>query len=256
MLFNGKAAGKAWKNSQRCTVLTARRAAYSTRDADVWTTGLLRSEGERKGWLEARPTVRRRVKGDQWDRVGSPAIADMLQRLRAQEHTVREWEGNGYAVGYPPTGRYFVTLLPWGYSRSRGETRIGFENEEKAKAAMVLWNSHIGYNWWQTIGDGFHLKENQIWSLPIPDSVWGDPDELGNCWAKVARALPSCEKVKRNAGKVCVNYDPFMARDVIAKNDELILQALSYEEEEVEEVLADLQTVRSSCHRRLYRTRG
>ena len=81
---------------------------------------------------------------------------------------------NDFAVGFPLTAMYFITVTPAG-KLNRGEKHIAISDEENLEIAMAVTNGHAAYAWWKTYGDAFHVNPHEMGTIPIPDKWLQDP---------------------------------------------------------------------------------
>lgn len=100
-------------------------------------------------------------------------------------------------------------------------------NEDEASVAFALVQSRVAYWLWRVWGDGFHLTDQIIKSLPLSlaafsASALNQLKELGdNLWSEMLEN----KIMTRNAGVISFSYCPYGNRKLLDQIDELISSA-------------------------------
>ena len=251
-IFNASPTVMTPENSQRATILTA--ALGKARRTLIRTTGLQRwRSDERTSCLTRRrmaDTVRhginvhRRI-GAQWPRIPTPEVSHLIEVLLKQKKTVADYKTNqGIQLGFPLAPRYFVSTIPAGAVSPRGEQILTVADNDACCLVMAALNGHVGYGWWRAYGDGFHLNEHEISTLPIPDAWAAEPKPVIRLGQRLVEAIPSCIVENKQQGGVWRNVDfHTYAPDLIAEIDRLYIEALGLP---LEPLLTHLKIMRSN----------
>ena len=252
-IFNGTPTLKTWKNRQRATICTS---ALGIGTPTIKSTGL-------QGWLAAERveclTQRRmtpQVKlgsgvdnrvANQWLRIPTPEVADMVNAISAQSRTVMSYAYNGDGgelLSFPETAYQFIGVIPAGTVSPRRETSIKVKDTDVLFMLMAALNGHVGYAWWWMVGDGFHVKPvADHGTLTVPNSWIDDPTPAIEIGRRLADAIPDCVTEKLNAGTVWRNVNFHLKPDLIAELDRRHIAALGLPEEPL---LTHLRIMRSS----------
>jgi hypothetical protein len=82
-----------------------------------------------------------------------------------------------------------------------------FDDEESFLAALGIISSKLFFDYWLSVGDGFHLTKSNILSFPVTDRLYETVklhrDEVRKYWQHRRRF----EKVKLNNGKETRSFD-------------------------------------------------
>ena len=252
-IFNGTPTLKTWKNRQRATIFTS---ALDIGTPTIKSTGL-------QGWLAAErveclaqrrttPLVKLGTGVDsrvanQWLRIPTPEVADMVTAISEQSHTVMSYEysgDDGELLAFPQTAYQFIGVVPAGAVSPRRETTIRVESTDVLFMLMAALNGHVGYAWWWMVGDGFHVKPvADHGTLTVPNSWIDNPGPAIEIGQRLVDAIPECVTEKLNAGTVWRNVDFHRKKDLIAELDRMHIAALGLPEEPL---LTHLRIMRSS----------
>jgi hypothetical protein len=192
-------------NSQRCTILTAVPAD----EVRVSATKLHRwSRGERARILSSVPEffdVTDYAFDDQFPRPASAFAAHYL----SDSSISRRFSSLLSNASGP---RLLVASVARNYIGFRDEVDsschcLHFANKEDFLTGLGILSSDLFFQYWLTVGDGFHLTKTNILNFPISESVEkqirGQVHEIDAFWKKRHRF----EKVKFNSGKKTRSYD-------------------------------------------------
>ena len=252
-IFNGSPTLKAWKNSQRATILIA---SMGSEQIEIRSTGLQRwSTSERELVLRCRlysrlPTLASSNDSrlsKQWLRIPTNELAQLIVAVSKQQKSIeslRCQENTGIAVAFPETARYFLGAIPASSVQPRRENSFLVENREILYLVVAALNSHVGYGWWRMVGDGFDVKAvADLGLLKIPDKWIENPAAAIDMGRRLVEAIPECITEKKNSGTVWKNVNFHLRPDLIRELDHLHIKALGLE---VEPLLTHLKIMRSS----------
>lgn len=251
-VFNASPTVMTPENSQRATILTA--ALGKARRTLIRTTGLQHwHSDERNRCLAQRRTsttplhgrnVDIRIAG-QWPRIPTLEVSQLISVLLKQKNTVADYQTDrGVQLGFPLAPRYFVSTIPAGAVSPRGERIFTVADNDAGCLVMAVLNGHVGYGWWRVYGDGFHLNEHEVYTLPIPDSWATDPKSAIRLGRRLKSVIPDCIVENKQQGGIWRNVDFHRyAPDLIAEIDRLYIEALGLP---LEPLLTHLKIMRSN----------
>lgn len=257
-IFNGSPVLKSWKNRQRATIITG---ILGKGKPVIQSIGLQRwSAPEREQCLTQRqmtvaPELDVRVAeqiANQWLRVPTPEVAELVAVLSRQERTVMSYAYKGDAVdgvllAWPQTAGYFIGVVPAGTASPRRETTIRVKDMDDLRLLMAVLNGHIGFAWWRVVGDGFHVKPiADHGTLTVPNICSKNPEQFIEMGQKLLDAIPECFTAKKNSGKTWQNVNFHLQPELVGELDRLHLGALGYGGAGLEKLLGQLRVMRSS----------
>ena len=240
-IFNAHPLFKDWKNSQRTTIVTAVRGEGQ---AVLRTSTLLRwRTADRAGALgRRRPLFEGDVEGlpgTQWPRIPNDAVSEMVRRIASQRASVEflSMQAAGRRdclLSFPPTGRYFVSVVPSGVRNPNREVVLTLPDRESQLLALAALNGHCAYGWWRVFGDGFDVKLSDYADFTIPDA-WLEGAGRDRALAfgrSLIDAIPESRKDKTNAKQVWPNVDFFeFQQDLITDLDRFYIDSLGLDPE-------------------------
>lgn len=192
-------------NSQRCSVVFLRNHGAPNMDA----TELQRwSKKERASFLGAAPRYRdisAYAFDGQFPRPSCDWIMEYLQRAReaAQLGDLLGKGRNAFAVA--PVARNFIGIRN-GCS-SEASSLLTFPDERHMLWALQILGSPVFYEYWRTIGDGFHVTRSDIERFPVTRHLLrGCADHethARTCWARRGASA----RQKLNSGKEVSSFD-------------------------------------------------
>ena len=251
-VFNASPTVMTPENSQRATILTV--VLGKARKTLIRTTGLQHwHSDERSRCLAQRRTSTTPAHGrnidiriaEQWPRIPTAEVSQLVSVLLKQKHTVADYRTNqGTQLGFPLAPRYFVSTIPAGAVSPRGEKIFTVADDDAGCLVMAALNGHVGYGWWRVYGDGFHLNEHEVYTLPIPDAWVTDPQPAIRLGKRLRSAIPDCIVENKQQGGVWRNVDFHRyAPGLIAEVDRLYIEALGLP---LEPLLTHLKIMRSN----------
>ena len=257
-IFNGSPVLKSWKNRQRATIITGilgqGKPVIQSSGLQSWLT----SEREQcltKRQITVAPTLGDRVAeqiANQWLRVPTPEVAELVEVISRQERTVLSYaykgdDSKGVLLAWPQTAYQFIGVIPAGAVSPRRETTIRVKDMDDLRLLMAVLNGHIGFAWWWVVGDGFHVKPiADHGTLTVPNICSKNPERFIEMGQKLIDAIPECLTGKKNSGTTWQNVNFHLRPELIAELDWLHLGALGYGGEGGERLLGQLRKMRSS----------
>ena len=251
-IFNGSPTLKTWKNRQRATIITSVLDGGASVIKSTGLQGWLAAErGECLAQRQTTPLrkldigVDNRV-ANQWLRIPTPEVADMVTSITAQSRTVVSYADKTGTEGlaFPQTAYQFIGVIPEGTVSPRRETIIKISDKNFLRLLMATLNGHVGYAWWWMVGDGFHVKPvADHGTLTVPDSWVKNPQPTIDMGQRLIEAIPYCLTEKLNSGTVWQNVNFHHKPELIAELDRLHIAALGLDEEPL---LTHLRIMRSS----------
>lgn len=251
------------ESRQRTTIVTAVTGAGTPAISVAYTNRWLKSE--RHEYLTARPnavirrpetSVDQRI-DQQWERLPTPEIQDLLSAMRNEPVKIRDLRqagANAYRLAFPPTAMYFITAAPAG-KLNRREKELAIASIECLELAIAVANTHAAYAWWKAFGNAFDIYPYVMETIAIPRS-WIEDAATNRQARQMAQQLidairPGNVKplVTGTKGKVqdSLNFHD-CAPAVIAELDTLYLAALNLPREPL---LTQLRTMRGNSTWRL-----
>jgi hypothetical protein len=192
-------------NSQRCTILSA----VPTQKTRIFSSKLHRwTKAERLSLLASVPAfedVTLYTHDDQILRPANPLIASYLRSASSERHL-------DSFIGTSERLRLFVAPVARNYIGVRDTNAENcnvfcFDNEENFLVALGIISSKLFFDYWLSVGDGFHLTKSNILSFPVTDQLYETVklhrDEVRNYW----QHRRHFEKVKMNNGKETRSFD-------------------------------------------------
>ncbi len=256
-IFNGAPTLKGWKNRQRATIISA---VLGDGPPAIKSTGLqVWSAAERKQCLAQRPatslprlasSVDERISG-QWLRTPTEEVALLTQAVAGQARTVESYrlkpngdEAGAHRLAFPQVAGYFLGSIPADAVAPRRENVFAVEDRDVLRLLMATLNGHVGYAWWWTVGDGFHIKSvSDLGLLTVPDAWAENPGPAVELGERLIQAIPQCITEKKNSGRVWRNVNFHLKPDLIEELDNLHIAALGLP---AEPLLTHLRIMRSS----------
>ena len=192
-------------NSQRCSILTVVPSAcfrlYASR-LHRW------NKAERPGFLSSLPTfydVGNYGLDDQIPRPASRQIAHYLHTCSGAKRLAAIVEGSTrFQLVVACVARNYISF------RSEADTHctvLGFEREENFLTALGVMASRLFFEYWLSLGDGFHLTKSTILNFPLAPSVENEVrlhhDSIRRFWQN----RQQFEKTKLNNGIQTRSYD-------------------------------------------------
>lgn len=192
-------------NSQRCSILSVVPARMSR----LYSSSLQRwARGERTSVLSSLPVfydVTDYRLDDQFPRPASQLIADYL--LSSSES-----KPLGKLVGGSSQYQLIVASVARNYIGIRDDADgscniLNFRREEDFLTALGVVTSRLFFEYWLTLGDGFHLTRSTILNFPITDDLEEKIRLLHPTIGKFWRNRRHFEKMKLNNGKQTRSFD-------------------------------------------------
>lgn len=192
-------------NSQRCSILSV----TPTKEPRVYSSALQRwSKGERTDLLSSIPKfhdVTDYCLDDQIPRPANQMIADYL-------HTSFEERRLGALIGGSSRYRLAIASVARNYIGFRDELDgssnvLGFGSEGDFLTALGVLSSRLFFEYWLTVGDGFHLTKSTILNFPLDERVEKEAQRLHPEIRKMWRNRNRFKKEKLNNGRQTRSFD-------------------------------------------------
>ena len=253
-IFNASPTVRSPRNRQRTTIINAELGVNTT--PVIQSTGLQRWPAkERAQCLIQRPATRlprldveldSRIRS-QWLRVPTDEVADMVRIITEQTTPVGSYRASAsgnFRLALSETSYQFVSALPANVVSPRSENFLQVEDNDVLRLLMATLNGHVGYAWWWTVGDGFHIKSvSDLGLMTVPDAWIADPGPAIELGERLIQAIPQCIIETRNRGRVWRNVNFHLKPDLIEELDKLHIAALGLP---AEPLLTHLRIMRSS----------
>lgn len=192
-------------NSQRCSIITI----TSIGTGRIFSTDLIR-------WPKGqRSLVLSRVANffdcsnysldDQFPRPSSPqaidAFASWSTSIRLADMVTPD---GSFPLHIGSVARNFIAFRDLGDSAS---VAINFGSEEQRAQALALISSREFYEYWRTVGDGFHVTLGNILSFPLSQELLQKASKQAAMYREIWNNRATYSKIKMNAGKAVRSYD-------------------------------------------------
>lgn len=192
-------------NSQRCSIITIAPA----RRFQLRSSGLIRWRRRERQTVLSAPTPLLDASLYEFDgQFPRPANSKILDYLRLSEQSPRFGERINARGRFPifvaGVARNFIGLR---MNEGAGCTRLGFSSAtERLKFALLL-SSDLFFDYWLTVGDGFHLTKSNITSFPLSDKLDSILDLHVQAMDEIWRSRQTYVKSKLNAGTTVRTLD-------------------------------------------------
>ncbi|WP_123642933.1 Eco57I restriction-modification methylase domain-containing protein [Histidinibacterium lentulum] len=192
-------------NSQRCSILSVAPA----RTPRVYASALQRwSKGERTSLLCSIPTfydVTDYRLDDQIPRPANQLIADYL-RASIEEKRLGSLicSASRYRLAIGSVARNYIGFRD---ELDGSSNVLGFGSEKDFLTALGVLSSRLFFDYWLTVGDGFHLTKSTILNFPLAQYVEEELQRLQPEVRKMWRNRNNFEKAKLNNGRQTRSFD-------------------------------------------------
>lgn len=191
-------------NSQRCSIIMLRDFGEVRHDA----TDLRRwSRKRRREFLEATPSffdISGYSFDEQFPRLSCDWISNYLVASGERLCLGGLLNAGRYGFSVGGVGRNYIGLR---MGEVRGATPLTFKSKQHMLWALQLLGSPVFYEYWRTVGDGFHVTKSDILRFPISFGLLKvcieQEERANNIW----RRRSSFEREKQNAGRAIRSYD-------------------------------------------------
>ena len=192
-------------NSQRCVILTA----FPSKKTKIYSSKLHRwSKSERKFILSECPRYHDITKYNLDDQFVRPASKRVVHYLcsDARKMNISNYisDNENYFLHVSSVARNYVGFKEHKDSSSNA---LGFATEEDFLIALGLLSSDLFFEYWLTVGDGFHITKSNILNFPLSRAVV-DLVRSELCGIKIFwKNRHNFEKVKLNSGIRTRSFD-------------------------------------------------
>ena len=166
---NGQVDNLGHVNSQRCSVMISipseRREVFST-ELRRWTRA---ERAEVLGSSPAYVDVSRYVFNDQIPRPANPTIMGYLEEA-ALAFRLKDLTSSGgrHVLRVASVARNFIGIREEG---SENVNLMEFAAEEDFLAVLWIVSSDVFFDYWRTVGDGFHVTRANLEQFPVHDDI-------------------------------------------------------------------------------------
>jgi len=192
-------------NSQRCSILTVRPASKSR----IRSTSLIRwSKYDRKEVLSKSPQYHEVSSyrfNDQFPRPKNYLILEYINRSQDHGQFSELLSKKGkYKLHVGAVARNYIGFREGPVSSTH---QLCFDNKRNFYRALLILGSDLFFDYWKTIGDGFHVTKGNILSFPMHNQL----DEIVNSklttTQRIWAARETHKKTKLNSGRITFSYD-------------------------------------------------
>jgi len=181
--------------------------------------------------------------GSDWARPTSLELTQVLEGLLS--HGARLGQSvvssGSHSLGFKQTTLYYLSVfdedppafeLDCSPTQQPQVSRISFDSETLADAALAVLLSKLSLVWWYCTGDDFHTTQDGLKRLPV--SVEGLPKQtiaaLSQVGTQIRDRLPDHVMFTKYAGKWMGNYVISELRDLTDRADEILAAQFGYRE--------------------------
>lgn len=191
-------------NSQRCTI----GYVFQDRKREVFSTALIRWKAdERHHVFSERPRyydISKSLLSGQFIRPSSEKILSYIKNKPAYR-LGDMLAGNGkYTLHVAGVARNYISFR---HKHSSGGHELNVGSQKEFYSLLAIIGSDVFYEYWLTVGDGFHLTKGDIYNFPVSKDLWEWSLGQGAQAKKVWSAKSDFMKSKLNAGRKSVSYD-------------------------------------------------
>jgi hypothetical protein len=192
-------------NSQRCSIITI----TSIGTGRIFSTDLIRWPKGQRGLVLSRVAnffdCSSYSLDDQFPRPSSPQTIDDFPSWSASIRLGDMVTPDGsFPLHVGSVARNFIAFRDIGDTAS---VAICFESEEQRAQALALISSREFYEYWRTIGDGFHVTLGNILSFPVSPELLQKASTQATMYREIWENRETYSKMKMNAGKEVRSYD-------------------------------------------------
>lgn len=192
-------------NSQRCSILSV----VPAEEPRLYSSSLQRwSTGERASVLSSLPVfydVTDYSMDDQFPRPASQLFADyLLSSSGAKPLGKLVGESSEYQLIVASVARNYIGIRD---DANGGCNILNFSREEDFLTTLGIVTSSLFFEYWLTLGDGFHLTKSTILKFPLTQGLEGKIRILHPTIRELWRNRRHFEKTKLNNGKETRSFD-------------------------------------------------
>ncbi len=143
---------------------------------------------------------------DQFPRIQSDRIVRYLKAAECASERVSDWisQSGEHSLFISNVARNFIGIRD---GKSGSSHELKFETRSRFLAAFLIFSSDLYFDYWLTVGDGFHVTKANLMGFPVAKSL-SDRLEAGQPIAEYYwRAKEKFAKTKKNAGKSVKSFD-------------------------------------------------
>ena len=147
-----------------------------------------------------------------------PYDRDILSLMNSRQRRIKDYvvgngEGGGSVLYYGSTARHYLSV---GLSefRSSGVCELRFADRETRDCVFALLGSEVGLRIWKTLGDGFHVTQDNLMQTPLPKELLRRGKETSKLVESLWRRRRRYQKSKTNASIPNISYDFTGSREI------------------------------------------
>ena len=192
-------------NSQRCSILTV----FPDDRPRVLTTKMHRwGKADRQTLLSQRPLyfdATDYLFDNQIPRPENYETFDFINRSGSAKRLRMFWERSGpFQLNIAGVARNFIGIREDSKSASH---KLYFCTEEERILVLLIVTSDLFFNYWRTIGDGFHLTLSNLAQFPVPKEVLSEVKNRTALGDRIWANRKQYKKEKAYPNGVTVSYD-------------------------------------------------
>lgn len=193
-------------NSQRCSIITL----LPSSEHRLFSSPLLRwSRRDRKLVLKSPTPMLDAGKyrfDDQFPRPANEKILRYLSLGSANAARLGDLahKGGKHSLFIAGVARNFIGIRP---EQGGGTVELRFNHIEEKYRAMILVSSDLFFDYWLTVGDGFHVTRGNLLEFPISKSLMKELVSTTDLAKTIWKKRDGSIKRKLNAGSVITTYD-------------------------------------------------
>jgi len=192
-------------NSQRCSILTV----FPDSQPRVLTTKMHRwAKADRQTVLNQRPIYFDATDyhfDNQIPRPENIEVFNFIRRSGSAKRLGTFWEKSGpLQLNIAGVARNFIGIREYSKSASH---RLYFRTKEERLSVLLIVTSHLFFDYWRTIGDGFHLTMSNLAQFPVPQKVLAEVSNNISFGQHIWENREQYKKEKSHPKGKTVSYD-------------------------------------------------
>ena len=192
-------------NSQRCSIVSI----SNSQGGKLFSTNLRKwNAKDRDGFLKSIPEFQDSTKYNFDTQIPRPYskkilnyLSQPLYQLRLRDFLCNE------GSEHVSVGTLSRNYIPFKENTVINAHRFHFKNDEDKYTFICIVASELFFEYWKTVGDGFHLTKFNIINFPVSNSVLKKAQSLNLYTKSIWERRENYKKIKLNAGKHVVSFD-------------------------------------------------
>jgi len=191
-------------NSQRCSIVSI----VPCSDERVLVSPLIRwFKAERESVLNQSPSyldISNYHFDDQLPRPSNPNILGYLQQAAECPRLSDYITGGSHVLHVGSVARNYISIRS---EASTANHSLTFKDEDDFILVFSILVSDMFFEYWKTLGDGFHVTKKNIYQFPVHPAVIEDIKSKSLIYKKLWNKRNQFRKSKLNKAKTVVSYD-------------------------------------------------